>query len=180
MTDTQPIYQLQTPLTDEAAAPLRAGDKVLLSGWIYTARDAAHKRMTEALQAGDPPLFSFEGQAVYYAGPCPAPPGHVIGSIGPTTSGRVDAYAPYLIQRGLKYMIGKGLRNAAVIQAIRAHKGLYFAAVGGAGALLAGRVRQAELVGYEDLGTEAVRRLYVEDFPLIVAIDTLGNSVYDR
>ncbi len=165
--------------TDRAAlADLRAGDSVLLSGTILTARDAAHKRLCALLDAGQPLPVDLHGQAIYYAGPCPPPPGAVIGSCGPTTSGRMDAYAPRLLAQGLLCMIGKGGRDAAVIEAMRACGAVYLAATGGAGALIARCVRQSRVLAFEDLGTEAIRALEVEDFPLIVAIDSEGNDLY--
>ncbi|MCL2117036.1 MAG: Fe-S-containing hydro-lyase [Planctomycetaceae bacterium] len=169
---------LETPISDETIAGLTAGQTVRLSGTVYTARDAAHKRMVEMLRRGEEPPFPFAGQVVFYAGPCPSPPGRVIGSIGPTTSGRMDAYAPELIRCGLKVMIGKGSRSAEVVEAIREYGGVYFAAVGGAAALMSRCVKSAEVVAFDDLGTEAVRRLTVERLPLIVALDSSGNCVY--
>ena len=167
---------LHTPICSETIKNLRAGDNVTISGTIYTARDAAHKRMAEAWR----PPFDYEGQVVFYAGPCPAPPGKPIGSIGPTTAGRMDAYAPALIKAGLKIMIAKGNRAAPVVDAIKTHGGLYLAAVGGVAALMAKCVVSSEAVAYEDLGTEAIWKLYVEKMPLIVAIDHQGRSVYFR
>ena len=172
------IKKITTPLTKEVIKSLRAGDSVLLSGIIYTGRDAAHKRMTELLEAGKPLPFNIDGQTIYYAGPCPAPPGKIIGSIGPTTSTRMDAYSPRLIEEGLRVMIGKGARSKEVVDSIVKHNGIYFAAVGGAGALLSLCVKQAETAAFEDLGTEAVYKLVVEDMPLIVAVDCCGGSVY--
>ncbi|MDR1652025.1 MAG: FumA C-terminus/TtdB family hydratase beta subunit [Synergistaceae bacterium] len=172
--------RISTPITDEAIAPLEAGDRVALTGVMYTARDAAHKRLVEMLERGEPMPFGFLGTAVYYAGPSPARPGFAVGSIGPTTSGRMDAYSPILMEHGLKVMIGKGLRNAEVHRAIVRCGGLYLAAVGGAAALLSRTVRSAELVAFPDLGTEAIRRLEVEDFPAIVAIDSRGRDIYER
>ncbi|MCL2099603.1 MAG: FumA C-terminus/TtdB family hydratase beta subunit [Oscillospiraceae bacterium] len=157
---------------------LTAGECVLLSGEIYTGRDAAHKRMTDMLENGAELPFDICGQAIYYAGPCPAPPGRVIGSIGPTTSKRMDIYSPKLIQAGLRVMIGKGKRSAAVTEAIREYSGVYFAAVGGAGALLSRCVERAELIAFEDLGPEAVYKLTVRDMPLVVAIDCKGGNIY--
>ena len=168
---------LQTPMSQEVIKSLKAGDSVNLTGPIYTARDAAHKRMHEALAQNQPPPFDYSGQAVFYAGPCPAPPGKPIGSIGPTTSGRMDAYSPTLIEAGLRIMIGKGERSPAVVDAIKKHSGIYFVAVGGVAALMAKCVKSAETIAYEDLGTEAIRRLVVENMPLIVAIDYLGNTI---
>ena len=170
--------RLTSPLTGEIDLP--AGTRVLLSGRIYTARDAAHLRLTELLEAGQAPPFPFAGQVVFYAGPCPARPGTVCGPIGPTTSGRLDAYSPFLIERGLKYMIGKGPRSPEVAAAIARHKGLYFAAIGGAAALMSRRVTSVELIAFEDLGTEAIRLLTVEDLPLVVALDAQGRDIYQR
>lgn len=151
---------------------------VYISGTIYTARDAAHKRLCEMLDAGEPMPFDFEGQAVYYAGPCPAKPGQPIGSVGPTTGGRMDAYSPRLIQQGLRVMIGKGSRSEEVIDALKEHTGVYFAAIGGAAALMAKAVKEAEVIAFDELGTEAIRRLRVEELPVIVAIDHEGNDMY--
>lgn len=170
---------LQTPLSDKDIAELSAGDMVYLSGTVYTARDAAHKRMVELLDKGGEPMpFDFEGQVVYYAGPCPAKPGMVIGSVGPTTSGRMDAYSPRLINQGLKGMIGKGLRDAAVKKAIVDQGGVYFAAIGGAAALMSQCVKSAEVIAFEDLGTEAIHRLTIENLPVVVAVDSKGRDVY--
>jgi len=170
---------LTTPIDQATIDSLQAGDSVLLSGEIYTARDAAHLRMVTALQDATPAPFDYAGNAVFYAGPSATPPGKAIGSIGPTTAGRMDTYAPTLMhQAGLKIMIAKGERSSEVIEAIKQTKGIYFIAVAGAAALMSQRVKSAEVIAYSDLGTEAVRRLTVEDFPLIVAIDTHGNSVY--
>ena len=169
---------LQTPLSPDDIRTLRAGDAVTLSGVIYTGRDAAHRRMAELLEQGEPLPFAVAGQAIYYAGPCPARPGQVIGPVGPTTSGRMDAYAPRLMQEGLLVMIGKGERDKAVIEAIKRYKGVYLAAVGGAAALMAKRVKSNELIAFEDLGAEAIRALTVEDMPLYVAIDCRGHSIY--
>ena len=170
--------QLETPFSDDMIAGLITGQMIYLSGTVYTARDAAHKRLIEMLDRGEELPFSFDGQVVFYAGPCPSPPGRVIGSIGPTTSGRMDAYTPDLIRRGLKVMIGKGSRNAEVVEAIRECGGLYFAAIGGAAAKMSRCVKEVEVVAFDDLGTEAVRRLVVERLPLIVAIDSHGNCIY--
>ena len=169
---------MNTPISDEMIAGLTTGQMIDLSGTVYTARDAAHKRMVEMLERGEESPFPFVGQVVFYAGPCPSPPGRVIGSIGPTTSGRMDACAPTLIRRGLKVMIGKGSRNEEVVAAIRDCGGVYFAAIGGAAALMSRCVKEAEVVAFDDLGTEAVRRLTVERLPLIVAIDSQGNCLY--
>ena len=170
--------RLKTPLSEADVRNLRAGDRVLLSGVIYTGRDAAHKRMYELLQAGEELPVDLRGQIIYYVGPTPAKPGQVIGSAGPTTSGRMDAYAPALIAYGLRGMIGKGLRGPTVVQAMKAFGAVYFAATGGAAALLAKRVVECEIVAYEDLGTEAIRRLVVEDLPVIVANDAHGGDFY--
>jgi len=171
---------IQTPLSDEIIAGLSAGDLVYLNGPVYTARDAAHQRLAAGLDQGLPPPFDFQGQVVFYAGPCPAKPGRVIGSVGPTTSGRMDAYSPRLIELGLKAMIGKGLRDQAVMEAIVKQGGVYFAAIGGAAALMSQCVKEVEMIAYEDLGTEAVRRLTVEMMPLVVAVDSRGREAYRR
>ena len=169
---------ITTPLTKEKVRELHAGDTVLLSGTIYTARDAAHKRMVERLDRGEALPFDIENAVIYYVGPTPAPEGRVIGSAGPTTSGRMDAYAPRLIAEGQTGMIGKGFRTDDVVEAMKEHTAVYFAATGGAGALLASRIESAEVIAWEDLGTEAVRRLTVKDFPLTVVIDCEGNNLY--
>ena len=171
-------HRITTPLTEEKASVLRAGDRVLLSGVIYTARDAAHKRLCELVAKGEPLPIDVQDAVIYYAGPTPARPGQVIGSCGPTTSGRMDAYAPTLLHLGLRGMIGKGARSAAVSEAMQQTGAVYFAAIGGAGALAAACVKQAELVCYEDLGSEAIRRLVVENMPLTVVIDSVGNDLY--
>ncbi len=172
--------KLVTPFTDEAAADLRAGDKVLLTGTILTARDAAHKRMIELLDRGEPLPFEIVGQVIYYAGPSPAKPGRPIGSIGPTTSGRMDVYTPRLLDLGLKGMIGKGYRSPAVKEAIVRNRAVYFAAVGGAAALGAQRVTDARVVAWDDLGPEAIRELDVVDFPVIVVNDIYGGDLYEE
>jgi len=174
------LKEITTPLTDEVIRSLKKGDMVYVTGSVYTARDAAHKRLCEMLEAGENMPFDFDGQIVFYAGPCPAPPGKPIGSVGPTSSTRMDAYSPMLVKRGLKSMIGKGLRNEATRQAIIEHGGVYFTAVGGAAALIAQCVKSVEMVAFEDLGTEAIRRLEVEKMPVIVALDCDGGNVYDR
>ncbi|MDR3050899.1 MAG: FumA C-terminus/TtdB family hydratase beta subunit [Oscillospiraceae bacterium] len=166
------------PASRADLAPLRAGDAVLLSGSVLTARDAAHKRLCALLDAGQPLPVDLAGQGIYYTGPCPPMPGQVIGACGPTTSGRMDAYAPRLLQQGLLCMIGKGQRSPAVIEAMRACGAVYLAATGGAGALLAGCVRACRVLAFPELGTEAIHLLRVENFPLIVAIDSLGNDLY--
>jgi fumarate hydratase subunit beta len=172
--------QITTPLTDEVIARLHAGDAVSISGTIYVARDAAHKRLVAALQAGERLPFDLRGQIVYYMGPSPAKPGHPIGSAGPTTSYRMDPYTPTLLEAGLKGMIGKGNRGAAVREALRRYRAVYFAAVGGAAALIARSVRSAEVIAYADLGAEAVRRLEVVDFPAIVINDIYGGDAYEQ
>ncbi len=168
------------PLTDDIIESLRAGEMVYLTGTVYTARDAAHKRMAEMAAQGEALPFDFAGQIIYYAGPCPNRPGQVIGSIGPTTSGRMDAYTPLLMAKGLRAMIGKGLRNEEVMAALKREKGVYFAAIGGAAALMAQCVTASALVAFADLGTEAIRKLEVVELPLIVAADCFGNDVYRR
>jgi fumarate hydratase subunit beta len=171
--------RLQTPLTDEAVRRLRVGDRVLLSGTLYTARDAAHKRLAQALQVGRPLPIPLEGQVIYYVGPSPTRPGETIGSAGPTTASRMDSFTPALLACGLKGTIGKGFRSPEVRQAMVEHGAVYFVTVGGAAALVAGRIRSVELVAYEDLGTEAIRRLLVEDFPVVVGNDTLGGDLFE-
>ncbi len=170
--------KIQTPLNDETVAGLRAGDRVLISGYLYTARDAAHKRMTELLDKGEQLPFDIKGQIIYFVGPAPAKPGQVINSAGPTTSGRMNAYSPKMIAAGLKGMVGKGEMGAGVVEALKKHKAVYMVAVGGAGALIAEKITEVELVAYEDLGAEAVRRLKVKDFPAIVAQDCYGDNIY--
>jgi len=171
--------KLTTPLTDEVIEQLRAGDKVTISGTIYVARDAAHKRLVAALDAGEPLPFDPQGQIIYYMGPAPAKPGQPIGSAGPTTSYRMDPYAPRLMEVGLKGMIGKGNRSPAVREAIQKYKAVYLGAIGGAGALIARRIKSAEVIAYEDLGAEALRRLEVEDFAVIVVNDIYGGDAYE-
>lgn len=168
------------PLTEDIVLQLRAGDEVLLTGWIYTARDAAHKRMVEELNLGKEPPFDLLNQVIYYAGPSPTPPGKVIGSIGPTTSSRMDRFTPFLLSRGLRGMIGKGSRSLEVMQAIAANKSVYFAALGGAAALQAQSVEKVELVAYEELASEAIRRLFVRDMAVYVAADCFGGCIYSR
>ena len=172
-------YKLTTPVAKEDLAPLRAGDTVLLSGTVYTARDAAHKRMMELLDAGEALPFPVEGSAVYYVGPTPERPGQIIGSAGPTTSGRMDAYSPRLLDLGQAIMIGKGARNQAVKEAVVRSGAVYLAALGGAGALMAASVEELEVICWEDLGCEAVRRLEVKDFPLTVILDSQGGDLYE-
>ena len=172
-------YKLTTPVAKEDLAPLRAGDTVLLSGTVYTARDAAHKRMMELLDAGEALPFPVEGSAVYYVGPTPERPGQIIGSAGPTTSGRMDAYSPHLLDLGQAIMIGKGARNQAVKEAVVRSGAVYLAALGGAGALMAASVEELEVICWEDLGCEAVRRLTVRDLPLTVILDAHGGDLYE-
>jgi len=174
------IRKITTPLTDEVVESLNAGDEVQISGVIYQARDAAHKRLVALIEAGEELPFELAGAVVYYVGPSPAKPGAVIGSAGPTTSGRMDAYAPLLIEKGLKGMIGKGLRNDAVKQAMQRHKAVYFAATGGAGALLAKRIVGNQTIAWPELGAEACARLQVEDFPAVVVIDCHGADLYEE
>ncbi|WP_265447551.1 Fe-S-containing hydro-lyase [Acetivibrio straminisolvens] len=169
---------IEAPLTEEKARELRAGDIVSINGIIYTARDAAHKKMVSLVEEGKPLPFDIRDQIIYYVGPCPAKPGEIIGSAGPTTSSRMDAYAPCLIKLGLKGMIGKGLRNEAVIDAMKSHGAVYFGAIGGAGALIAKSIVAEELIAFPELGTEAIRKLTVKDFPAIVIIDSYGNNLY--
>jgi len=170
---------ITAPLDEKTIGELNSGDEVYISGVFYTARDAAHKRMIELLEEGKPLPFDINGQIIYYVGPCPAPEGKVIGSAGPTTSGRMDAYTPKLLALGLKGMIGKGLRNDAVKEAIKKYKAVYFGAIGGAGALISSCIKKQETIAFEDLGTEAVRRIEVENFPCIVIIDAKGNDLYE-
>jgi fumarate hydratase subunit beta len=178
MSDT-PI-RITTPLDEETVLSLRAGQPVLISGAIYTARDAAHRRMAEALARDEELPFDIRGQIIYYVGPTPPPPGRAIGAAGPTTAGRMDAYVPQLVSLGLKGMIGKGPRSEAVKAALQQYKAVYFGAIGGAGAYLAQRIKSAELIAYEDLGTEAIRRLVAEDFPAIVINDCHGGDAYEQ
>ena len=172
--------KLNLPLTDDMIQDLKAGDDVLLNGVVYVARDAAHKRIIEALDQGKSLPFDINGQTIYYMGPSPAKPGQAIGSAGPTTSGRMDTYAPRLMEVGLKGMMGKGNRSQAVKDAIKKYKAVYFAAIGGAGALASKRIKKAEVVAYEELGAEALRRIEVEDFPAQVINDIYGGDLYEQ
>lgn len=172
------IIRIQTPLTKEAVLRLKSGDSVLITGVMYTGRDAAHKRMIDALKRGEKLPFDIKGQIIYYVGPSPAKPGRPIGSAGPTTSYRMDAFAPTLIELGLAGMIGKGWRAKEVVDACIKYKAVYFGATGGAGALIARSIKKAEVIAYEDLGPEAVRRIEVVDFPAIVINDSYGNDLY--
>lgn len=174
----EPI-KITTPLTDETISKLKAGDRVLITGVIYTGRDMAHKYMVEGHRKGEKLPFDLAGQILYYTGPTPAPPGRPIGSAGPTTSYRMDTYAPALLELGLKGMIGKGPRGQAVKDAIRKHTAVYFAAIGGAGALISLSIKKAEVIAYPELGTEAVMRLEVESFPAIVVNDVQGADLYE-
>lgn len=171
--------RITAPITDEAVQDLKAGDYVYISGVIYTARDAAHKRMYESMVLGEDIPFDLKNNIIYYLGPTPAREGQVIGSAGPTTSSRMDKYTPLLLRNGLKGMIGKGKRNQDVINAIKENRAVYFAAVGGAGALLSKCITKSEVIAYDDLGTEAIRRLHVVNFPVIVVIDKDGNNLYE-
>ena len=174
------MKRIKVPLNDTDIAELKAGEQVLLSGTIYTARDAAHKRMIESLENGEELPIDINRQVIYYVGPTPAKPGKVIGSAGPTTSSRMDIYTTKLLDAGLKGMIGKGKRSTEVVEAIKKYKAVYFAAAGGAGALLSKRIKRAEVVAYGDLGPEAIYRLEVEDFPLVVVNDIYGNDLYEK
>lgn len=174
------VIRLTPPLSDEVVASLKSGDRVLITGTIYTGRDAAHKRLVELLDKGESLPIPLQGEIIYFVGPTPAKPGQAIGSAGPTTSYRMDPYSPRLLAEGLKGMIGKGGRSQEVRDAIVKYQGLYLAATGGAGALLAQRIKKAEVVAYEDLGPEAIRRIEVEDFPAVVINDIHGNDLYEQ
>jgi len=171
--------RITTPLTKEKVKELKAGDSVLITGTIYTARDAAHKRLVELLDKGEELPIDVKDEIIYYVGPTPAKPGQAIGSAGPTTSYRMDPYSPKLLEKGLTGMIGKGLRGEEVIASIKENTGVYFAAIGGAAALIGKSVVKSELVAYEDLGAEAIRRLEVVDFPVVVVLDCEGNNLYE-
>ena len=170
---------IQLPLDDAVIKDLRAGDAVMLSGSIYTGRDAAHKRLIELIEKGEPLPFDIKGQVIYYVGPAPASPGYVVGSAGPTTSYRMDAYTPQLLKLGLKGMIGKGKRSPAVIESMRENGAVYFGATGGAAALIAKGITKSEVIAYPDLGAEAIHRFEIKNFPVIVLIDSQGNNLYD-
>ncbi|UCD71627.1 MAG: Fe-S-containing hydro-lyase [Syntrophobacterales bacterium] len=174
---SEPI-RMETPLSDEDVERVKIGDRVLITGALYTGRDAAHKRLIDLIERGEELPFDIKGQIIYYVGPTPARPGRPAGSAGPTSSYRMDPYSPKLMERGLKGMIGKGMRSQDVIDAMRKFKAIYMAAVGGAGALIARRIKKSEIIAYEDLGPEAIRRLEVEDFPAIVVNDIWGNDLY--
>jgi len=171
---------LTPPLTDEDVARLRAGDRVLITGTMLTGRDAAHKRLVDLIEKGEELPADLKGQIIYFVGPSPTRPGEAIGSAGPTTSYRMDAYSPILIEKGLKGMIGKGSRSREVVESMVKHKAVYFAAVGGAAALISRRIVSSEILAYEDLGPEAIRRIKVKDFPVIVVNDTEGNDLYEQ
>jgi fumarate hydratase subunit beta len=173
------IIRLRTPLTKETVKTLKAGDRVSITGIIYTARDAAHKRLTALIEESKPLPFDVAEQVIYYVGPCPAKPGMCIGSAGPTTSSRMDAYAPKLVEMGLTGMIGKGLRSTAVVESMKKYGAVYFGAIGGTGALIARSIVKEEVIAFEELGTEAVRKLEVKDFLAIVIIDSQGNNLYE-
>jgi fumarate hydratase subunit beta len=172
--------RITTPLSDDAVAGLRTGDLVKINGPVYTARDAAHKRLVELIRKGEPLPLDLRGAVIYFVGPTPPPPGRVIGAAGPTTSSRMDAYTPLLLEQGLKGMIGKGCRSQAVKDALVKYRAVYFGATGGMGALLSRHITSAEIVAYEDLGPEAIRLLTVEDFPVIVINDLYGGDLYEE
>ena len=174
------VKKVMLPLTDEALKDLKAGDNILLTGVMYVARDAAHKRLVEALDQGKSLPFDIRGQTVYFMGPSPAKPGQPIGSAGPTTSGRMDAYSPRLIAEGLKGMIGKGMRSQVVKDAMKKYRAVYLAAIGGAGALISKSIKKSEVIAYEELGAEAIRRIEVEDFPVTVVNDIYGGDLYQE
>jgi len=175
---TQP-KRITPPLTNDVVKDLKAGDNVLITGVIYSARDAAHKRIVDMMAKGEKPPITLEGQIIYFMGPAPAKPGQAIGSAGPTTSYRMDAYSPTLIAAGLKGMVGKGARNKDVVDAMKKHCAVYFAAIGGAGALIAKSIKKADVIAFDDLGAEAVRRLEVVDFPCTVVQDCYGANLYE-
>ena len=172
--------EISSPLKDDVIAELKVGQKILLSGTIYTARDAAHEKITDAINRCEDYGFDVSGQTIYYAGPCPAKPGYPIGPVGPTTSGRMDAYTPQLLQHGMKGMIGKGVRSKAVKDAVIKNRAVYLAAIGGAAVVMMRCVKSAEIIAFEELGTEAVRKLVIEKMPLIVAMDIYGGDIYER
>ncbi len=169
---------IETPLMEDVVMTLKAGDRVMLSGYIYTARDAAHKKLFALLEKNEKPPFPLEGSVLFYVGPTPAPPGKLIGSAGPTTSMRMDPYTPFLLEKGIKGFIGKGARSPEVRQALQEHKGIYFAATGGAGALLAQTIKEVEIIAYPELGPEAIRKLKVENMPLLVIYDAFEGDLY--
>ncbi len=171
---------INTPITKEIVRDIKAGDYIYITGTVYTARDAAHDRMYKAIKNGEKLPINIENQIIYYLGPTPAREGQVIGSAGPTTSSRMDKYTPTLLDLGMNAMIGKGKRSPEVIESMKKNEAVYFAAVGGAGALLSKCIKKAEVVAYDDLGTEAIRKLYVENLPVIAVIDCYGNNIYER
>jgi len=173
------LIKIKTPLNDDTVLQLKAGDNVLISGYLYTGRDAAHKRLVDLIEEGKELPIDVNGQIIYYVGPAPAKPGHACGSAGPTTSYRMDPYAPYLLDLGLKGMIGKGLRSKEVIDSMIKNKAVYFGAVGGAAALISKSIVKSETICYADLGTEAIHKFFVKDFPAIVIIDAFGNNLYE-
>lgn len=174
------IKKISLPLNNKIIENLHAGDNVLLTGYMYTGRDVAHKRLCKLIEDDNELPFDIKDEVIYYVGPAPAKPGYIIGPAGPTTSYRMDAYTVPLLEKGLKGMIGKGLRSLEVIEGIKKYKAVYFAAIGGAAALISKSIKSKELICYGDLGTEAIQRLYVEDFPAIVVIDSYGNNLYER
>ncbi|MFC2007111.1 Fe-S-containing hydro-lyase [Chloroflexota bacterium] len=174
------VKKIPLPLTDETVKELKAGDEVLLTGVMYVGRDSAHKRLVDTLEQGKPLPFDINDQTIYYMGPSPAKPGQAIGSAGPTTSGRMDAFTPRLVAEGLKGMVGKGMRSADVKEAMKEHHAVYFGATGGAGALISNSIKKSEVIAYEELGAEAIRRLVVEDFPVIVINDMYGGDLYEE
>lgn len=174
------MIKLTTPLKDEDVTKLKIGDRVLLTGKIYTARDTAHKRLVALIDKGEPTPIDLKGQVIYYVGPAPAKPGYAVGPAGPTTSVRMDPYTPKILSQGVKGVIGKGNRTKPVVDAFKAYKAIYFVAIGGAAALISKRIKSAKVVAYEDLGTEAIREMEVEDFPLIVANDTNGGDLFQE
>lgn len=171
---------INTPLKKEEIENLRVGEKVYITGYIYTGRDSAHKRMVEEFEDTGKFPINLENEVIYYTGPCPAKPGEIVGSAGPTTSFRMDAYTPKLLENGLKGMIGKGSRNREVIESIKKNKGIYFGAGGGLGALISSCIKSVEVVAYDDLGPEAIRKMYVENFPVVVLVDSKGNDIYSK
>ena len=173
-------WNVKSPIDEETLKNLKAGDQLFITGVIYVGRDAAHKRLVEALDQGKPLPFDIKGQAIYYMGPAPAKPGQPIGSAGPTTSGRMDTYSPRLMAEGLKVMIGKGMRSQAVKDAMQQYKAVYLAAIGGAGVLISKSIKKSEVIAYEELGAEAIRRLEVEDFPTTVVNDIYGGDLYQE
>ena len=172
--------EISSPLKNDVIAELKVGQKISLSGTIYTARDAAHKKIADAIDNGENCGFDVSGQTIYYAGPCPAKPGYPIGPVGPTTSGRMDAYTPLLLRHGVKAMIGKGVRCDTVKEAVIANRAVYFAAIGGAAVVIMRSIKSAEVVAFDELGTEAVRKLEIEKMPLIVAMDIYGGDIYQK